>query len=88
MLGGSYIHTFQHVQENKPIITNGFDEAGITDRFNWYIDIVHRLNLTQLIKTMYVTWFVLFVNFSELAAIIQKMIVIKLLLGRVQFYLK
>ena len=25
-----FIHAFQHVQENKLIITNGFDEAGIT----------------------------------------------------------
>ena len=29
-----FIHAFQHVQENKLIITNGFDEAGITDRLN------------------------------------------------------
>ena len=29
-----FIHAFQHVQENKLIITNGFDEAGITDKLN------------------------------------------------------
>ena len=29
-----FIHAFQHVQVHKLIITNGFDEAGITDRLN------------------------------------------------------
>ena len=29
-----FIHAFQHVQVNKLIITNDFDEAGITDRLN------------------------------------------------------
>ena len=29
-----FIHAFQHVQENKLINTNGFDEAGITDRLS------------------------------------------------------
>ena len=31
---GSYVHAFQHIQENKLIITNDFNEAGITDRLN------------------------------------------------------
>ena len=29
-----FIHAFQHNQENKLIITNGIDEAGVTDRLN------------------------------------------------------
>jgi len=29
-----FVDAFEHIQRNREIITNGFDEAGITDRLN------------------------------------------------------